>query len=528
MADVQLEKPVAIRSSKKRFLRIPSPSLYAIYALALAVSVYIWLIALRSPLWLDETGTYWQISDGFSQIWSRQYLSFPAYNYILWLSTKIIGTSELALRIPSILAMLGAVWLLYRIAREFFDRETALIAIIIFCVDPIVIFTSIDARPYAFAMLATNAAIYILLRLRRNNSNWLAALFGFTAACIIYFHYLFAAILPALLLCFWLLKARDRKTFWRQLAIALSVFALACLPVISGMEYVFRTGSTHVCERVPDLLDLGTTLAPGWLPFVLVLMAVVALIIVALKTPREHSLKPFRSLSQSDRLHILLIASLALIPILLLYGISSTTPIQIFAARHRLVGVPGIALCWALIVTTLFRSRARLVLCIALVAATAFTHLHTPDLREHDPTWKYALAFAESNASRHNNPVLVCSPFVEGAYLPMPTDSPKKSGLFSPLSYYKLSVPVIAMPYALNSEALRIGSQFLASEDRKHERFLALADTNSYKVLDWVAQSASGKYLVHNLGVFDGVEVLEFTPSSHANFLPEIPPPGIP
>ena len=101
-------------------------ALYAIYSLALFVSISTWFIAIRAPLWIDETGSYWQISKGFSEILPRQgSLSFPAYSYILWLSTKIIGTSEIGLRVPSILAMLGAVYLLYLAARELFERDIA-------------------------------------------------------------------------------------------------------------------------------------------------------------------------------------------------------------------------------------------------------------------------------------------------------------------------------------------------------------------------------------------------------------------
>jgi mannosyltransferase len=158
-----------------------------------------WFIAIRAPLRLDETGSYWQISKGFSEIISRQgSLSFPAYSYILWFSTKIIGTSEIALRVPSILAMMGAVYLLYLAARELFERDIAFIAAVIFSLDPIVVFASIDIRPYAFGVLATNAAILVLLRLRRSSSNWLAALFGLMAASIVWFHFLFGVILPPL------------------------------------------------------------------------------------------------------------------------------------------------------------------------------------------------------------------------------------------------------------------------------------------------------------------------------------------
>lgn len=480
-------------------------ALYVTYALALAVSISLWFLPIRAPLWLDETGSYWQISAGFSQIWARQFVSFPAYSYILWFSTKILGTSEIALRIPSVLAMLGAVYLLYLAARELFDRDLAIIAIIIFCVNPIVVFRSIDVRPYGFAALATAAAILILLRLRYNDSNWLAALFGFSAACIIYFQYLFAVILPALLLCYFVVKTGDRKTLWRQLGIASAVLALAFLPVTPGLRLAFLARGTHVYFAAPKLGDLAWTLAPGWLPFVFVGVALIALITAALTAPR-------RSLTCIDGKRIFLCLSLALIPALLLYGVSVWTSIHIFARNYRLIAIPGIALSWALIID-LFRSRtARLAFCVALVSATSFTCIHAPDFRRRLTTWKYALAIVERSASADNAPVLICSSFIESNYASMPLDSPKESFLLAPLSYYTLSVPVVPLPMALNDEAIRVASQFLNEASQKHERFLAMGDPPSYKTLDWLTQYASGFYDVHKLGVFDQIELLEFIP----------------
>lgn len=477
---------------------------YAIYALALAVSISTWFISIRMPLLQDETGSYWQISAGFSQIWPRLFTTFPAYYYLLWLSTKIIGTSEIALRIPSVLAMLGAVYLLYRAARELFEREIAIIAAIIFCLHPVVIFESVNIRPYAFGALATNASIFILLRLRRSNSNWLAALFGFSAAFILYFQYLFAAILPALVICFFIAKIGNRKTAWRQFGIAIAVFTLACLPLIPGLRYLIHTSGTHAYEPAPKLFDLFSTLAPDLLPFIFIAVALVALLIAALTTRQPDSVNHF------ERWHAAFCASLALIPILILYGMSTGTSIHLFSVRYRLIAVPGIALCWALLVSLLQPRTLRLLFCVAFVAATAFLYFTSPSSRPHIYTWKYAVAFVQKNASVDNAPVLICSDYIEADYAPMPLNSAKDNVLFSQLTYYKLSVPVVPMPRDLNSEAIRVGSQFLAKATLKHERFLAFADPPSYKVLDWLVQTTSGTYDAHNLGVFNGVKILEF------------------
>src|SRR5580700_7538999 len=134
--------------------RIYHRVLYSIYALSLAVSVSLWFVAIRAPLWLDETVSYFWVNGGFAELISRQgWPTVPAYSFVLWLWTKVMGAGASTLRILSVLAMLGAVYLLFRAARELFtkdeEKDLATIAAVVFCVNPIVIFAAVDVRPYA-------------------------------------------------------------------------------------------------------------------------------------------------------------------------------------------------------------------------------------------------------------------------------------------------------------------------------------------------------------------------------------------
>ena len=138
-----------------------------------------------------------------------------------------MGTGEITLRLSSVLIMLGAVYLLYRAARELFDRDVALIATVVFCLHPIVIYAAIDVRPYALGAVAINSSILALVRMRHSDSKWLAAFFGVLAASIAYFQFLFVVILPALAICFFWLKVGRRKTQWGQIGVALIAFTLA-------------------------------------------------------------------------------------------------------------------------------------------------------------------------------------------------------------------------------------------------------------------------------------------------------------
>ena len=276
--------------------------------------------------------------------------------------------------------MLAAVYLLYLVAHQLFERDIALIAAIVFCLHPIVMYESIDARPYAFAALATNIAIYILLRLRHNNSDRLAALFGLSAACIVWFQFLFVDILPALVLCFFAIKTCERKILWRQFGIALAAFTLAFLPVIPTMLFVFHTSKTHVYEPSPSLSDLAWTLAPAWHLIVFCCIGFGAFLVFAARRRRY-------SFNRIDRRRFAFCASLALIPIHILYCVSVGTPAHAFATCHRMDAVPGIALCWAFVLSRFSSQNFRLLFSVTLVTAVTAAAFMPSNLPDDQRTW---------------------------------------------------------------------------------------------------------------------------------------------
>jgi hypothetical protein len=481
---------------------------YAIYFTALAVSILIWFVAIRTPLWLDETVSFYLIRGGFAGIISRQvWPDSPVYSCLLWLWTKALGTSEISLRISSVLPMLAAVYLLYRAARQLFERDIAIIASVIFCVHPIIISASIDIRPYAFAALAVNATILVLVLLRHNQTNWMAALFGLLAAGIVQFQLLFASILPALAICFVALKLGDRKVLWRQLSVALVSFTVAFLAVIPRLQYMAHTSRTHVFSPAPTLFELGSTLTLHGLALVLLL-----LMLIAARTRQLNQQSP------ADRWTVLLCLSLALVPILILYGLSIGTSIHVFVPRYRLESVAGIALSWALLASRLNSRVLRLLFCAVVVTVTWYRYMVYPPHSTY--TWKYALQAIEKNASADGAPVLICSDIPEADYMRMPTgEAIEESGVLPPISYYKITVPVVALPRALNTEAMRAGSEFLQQATQHHERFLAAAFAESYATLDWLSTQAAPGYDVRKLGNFDGVKVLEFDPRMQTDAL---------
>jgi len=399
--------------------------------------------------------------------------------------------------------MLAAAYLLYRAARELFDRDVALIVVVFFCAHPIVVFASIDARPYAFGALAINAAIYMLVRLRHSNSNWLAAALGIAAGASTHFQLLFGAVLFVLAVCFLVAKAGDVKTLVRQAAIAFAPFSLVFLPVIPDLLQLFRYRQTYVFERTtPSIVELGSTLAPVWSVFI---FTGTVLIAVAIRKVDWQN--------WPDSWRFLVCASLGLVPILILFGVSALTPTNIFVARYRLVAIPGIALWWGWLLSRIDSRLLRVLFCVAIVTAAAYRKLRSEDSHQHAYTRKYALELAEKSASPDNAPVLFCSDFPSSDYFPMPVGAGvKDTSFFTQLSYYRLSVPVVGLPRTLNDEAMRIGSDFVHQAGQRRERFLGLGYRPSLETLRWLRKISAPTYEARILGQPDGILVLEFRP----------------
>jgi hypothetical protein len=179
--------------------------------------------------------------------------------------------------------------------------------------------------PYAFAALATTASIAALVSLRDKNSTWLAVLFGLSAALIVQFHLLFVAVLPALL------EFKQGWGFWRQFSAALVGFTMGILPAIHKFEIMYHTSGTH-----------GFATGPGLKPLVSILTVrgSAAILVLGVLIEKRKRWVP----DKGDRWAILLCLSLALVPSLILFGLSRATSMHVFLPRYLLVAVPGIAL----------------------------------------------------------------------------------------------------------------------------------------------------------------------------------------
>ncbi|MCA9572790.1 MAG: glycosyltransferase family 39 protein, partial [Myxococcales bacterium] len=75
----------------------------------------------------------------------------PAWYVLNWPWTKVFGDELFWLRLPSVLAGLLGIWLIYRVAADHLDRTTGVVAAMILAVHGYHVFWSQIARPYSLS-----------------------------------------------------------------------------------------------------------------------------------------------------------------------------------------------------------------------------------------------------------------------------------------------------------------------------------------------------------------------------------------
>ncbi len=132
-------------------------------------------LALRIPpllagFWRDEGSTYAVVAapsvHGVFVGISRSELTPPLYYLFEHFWIKAAGTSEIAMRLPSIAFTLLTVATLYAIGLNLGSRFTGVVAALLACVNPIFLTSGIEARAYGLTVLLSAAALYFFVRKR--------------------------------------------------------------------------------------------------------------------------------------------------------------------------------------------------------------------------------------------------------------------------------------------------------------------------------------------------------------------------
>jgi 4-amino-4-deoxy-L-arabinose transferase-like glycosyltransferase len=173
-----------------------------ILLLILALAAFLRLFRLDyQSLWYDEAYTAY-VTDpatvGLSYIWSSGPVAYmpPLHHTLVYLS-RLVGTGEASLRLPSVLAGIFTIVLIYLTAKYCFNRRVAAFASLIATVSTFQVYYSQEARAYSLLMLLSIASTYCLVRaLREKRRAWWLA-YVICAALGMYTHLYMAFVLLA-------------------------------------------------------------------------------------------------------------------------------------------------------------------------------------------------------------------------------------------------------------------------------------------------------------------------------------------
>jgi mannosyltransferase len=173
--------------------RVRASTLVVDIAIVSGVSLVLGLIRLGAPaLWFDEAYTFRQLQKGYLE----QFEGYqPFYYWIVKPWTSVAGTSEWAMRLPSVVGAMLAGALLVVLGRKLFDRRVALLAGLLLATSPYFVKWSQQARAYPLLVAASLVATMLLLRAveRGTRAAWLV--YGLAFAGLLVTHAAVALLL---------------------------------------------------------------------------------------------------------------------------------------------------------------------------------------------------------------------------------------------------------------------------------------------------------------------------------------------
>jgi hypothetical protein len=393
--------------SRARAARSPRAGWAAVAGLVLAGLVLRAIYADQS-LNADELSTHWIVvgSDPWgvlSAVHTDAEITPPLYFELAWLAS-LAGDSAGWLRLPSLLAGLATIPLVYAIGLRTVGRRAALLAAVLTALSPFMVFYSAEARAYALMMaLVAGSTLALLIAAEDGRKRWWA-LYAACCCAAMYTHYTSAFALAGQLA--WLLWFHPRAR--RPALVATAAAALAFLPWAGGLRGDLNSRTTEILSALQPS-DLHSTVVgiahwvigypyaaagsglrdlPG-LPALLLLAVAVAVAAVALAADR-------RALAALRTRGFALVAVLALsVPVC--EALFSAIGTNVLSTRNLAAGWPGLALALAAVLAAP-RARAALVAPALAVAAFAIAGIRLLDGQFQRPDYRAAAALIDARA----------------------------------------------------------------------------------------------------------------------------------
>jgi len=403
----------------------------------------LWIVPLPSSFWVDETGTLFVVRQGAHhpslnvapQVPASIYFWLPrAVDPVLTFLPHTAGVMETVYRLPSILAMALALFVIAQIAQRLIHPNAGWFAVFACLALRGIDYEAADARPYALGIVVVSATTLFLIRWLDHGRILDAVAFVVLAALIWRVHRRFWPFYLVLLV-----YALTRPT--RNVLIAFAVIAVSLIPVLFEAMALSHHAAEHVMAPVPPPTELLRELKFG-------LLFVCAALACAFR-PRA-----LRKISPSP---LALILAWWLIPPIALYAFSWATGNSVFVHRYLSFALPGAALAGTAAAAFLLPEPrwnwAAIVLGLGVFIFLGDWRIPWPP--HHNSDWRAAAAAINALPNASTLSVICPSPFVEARSPAWHPEYALPGFLYAHLAAYPVQGKLLLFPFQSSPEVER-------------------------------------------------------------------------
>jgi hypothetical protein len=189
----------------------------------------------------------------------------PLWYLLAWVDSRILGTGEVALRLPSALAGIATVPVAWAIGRELAGERAAVACAALVAFNPLFVWYSQEARAYALFVLMAALAMLCFLRAQREPTPRRMGAFALAGSLALLTHYFAAFLLIPMAL--WLVWGPRTRRTALPAAGALAIVGAALVALIvaqggHGTQWIGRWPLVERLEAIPQYYLTGYSGAP--------------------------------------------------------------------------------------------------------------------------------------------------------------------------------------------------------------------------------------------------------------------------
>jgi mannosyltransferase len=384
-----------------------SAALLAVTLLGLFLRVY---HLGKESLWLDEAWSFIIGRADFVTIAgaAARDVHPPLYLFILHVWMKLFGTSEFAVRFPSLIFGVLAIPMIYLLGRRLFNEEVGLISALILAISPFNVEYSQEARMYSLLLFLALLSMYFFFRFLERDSRAVSVGYVLSTALLLYTHLfgLFVLVAQNLFVAGLLLRSRQHRSLLKQWITVQAIIVIIFAPWISVLSHQVSSAeqSNFANISAADPITLVLHLTGGRWGWYYVsgalLILFLGLAVFSLFTYRKAAHNAFKGFAWEDKKNLATVCLLFVwllsvfgLPLLLLALVSKT----IIYARYVIVASAPLFLLAAKGIRNINYNYAKFAV-MAIIVVLSAANLQTYYAATRNPTIADAVNFVNKNA----------------------------------------------------------------------------------------------------------------------------------